>query len=175
MQRYTPTAMWLHWLIAALIVATFALGLTVAGMPGLSPNKLRFVAFHKWLGLTVFFLAGLRLLWRLAHPPPPLPDGLPAWEKRASQIVHTALYLLFFAIPASGYLYSLATGVPVVLFGIVPMPVFMGPDPVLKPILRGVHVGLNATLLVSVVVHVLGALKHRFVDHDQILDRMLPR
>lgn len=174
MPRYTRTAVWLHWLMAVLIAAAFALGLTVASLPGLSPSKLRLVAFHKWIGVTVFLLAGLRLLWRLRHTPPPLPDSVPTWQQKASQAVHVFLYLLFFAIPISGYFYSLSAGVPVVLFGLVPLPVLIEPNAELKPLLRSLHFWLNMTLLLSVAVHVLAALKHHLVDRDQVLQRMLP-
>lgn len=174
MHRYTRTAIWLHWLIAALIVAGFSLGVTMVDIPGLTPTKLKYFSWHKWLGVTVFALACLRLLWRLMHPAPPYLDSMPAWQRTAASATHYLLYVLIIAIPLSGYFYSLAAGVPVVYLGIVPLPVLIGPDPELKTILKQVHYVLNVTLLAAVVLHVAAALKHHFIDRDDTLKRMLP-
>jgi cytochrome b561 len=84
------------------------------------------------------------------------------------------LYLLFFAVPLSGYFYSLAAGVPVVYLGLFPLPVLIAPHPELKAALKLMHFALNMTLLACVCVHVLAALKHHFIDRDGVLKRMLP-
>ncbi|HKX43289.1 MAG TPA: cytochrome b [Burkholderiaceae bacterium] len=172
---YTSTARWLHWLVAALILANLALGLTMVGMPGISPTKLRYFNWHKWVGVTVFALALLRLAWRWRHPAPALPDAMPAWERRAAMLSHAALYLLMFVVPLSGYFYSLAAGFPVVYLGVLPLPVLIEPDPQLKQVLVALHHLLAWTLLALLLVHVAAALKHGLVDHDGVLQRMLPR
>lgn len=174
MQRYTNTAILLHWLMALLIVAAFALGLTMVDIPGLTPTKLKYFSWHKWLGITVLGLACLRLLWRLTHPAPAYPAGMPAWQHQAAAALHGVLYLSLFAIPLSGYLYSLAAGVPVVYLGLVPLPVLIAPDPQLKPLLKSVHYALNMLLLGGVGLHVLAALKHHFIDRDGVFKRILP-
>ncbi len=79
-----------------------------------------------------------------------------------------------FAVPLSGYFYSLAAGYPVVYFGMFPLPVLIGPDPVLHDALRGLHYWLNMLLAGLVALHVLAALKHLFIDRDGIMQRMLP-
>jgi cytochrome b561 len=79
-----------------------------------------------------------------------------------------------FAVPLSGYFYSLAAGVPVVYLGVLPLPELIGPDPVLKPVLKQLHLALVYTMLVFVVLHVLAAFKHQFIDKDGLLRRMLP-
>lgn len=174
MQGYTRTAIWLHWLIAALIVAGFSLGVTMVDIPGLTPTKLKYFSWHKWLGVTIFGLACLRVLWRLTHSAPPYLDSMPAWQKTMASATHTLLYVLILSIPLSGYFYSLAAGVPVVYLGVLPLPVFIGPDPELKSLLKQVHYVLNMTLLVAVVLHAGAALKHHFIDRDDVLRRMLP-
>jgi len=173
-ERYTRTAIWLHWLIAALIVFAFSIGLSMTSIPGITPAKLKYFSWHKWIGVTVLLLACARLLWRLSHAAPPYPHGMPYWQQFSASALHKLLYLLIFVVPISGYFYSLAAGVPVVYFGVVPLPVLMGADPELKPILKSVHYWLNMTLLASVVLHVLAALKHAFVDRDEVMRRMLP-
>jgi cytochrome b561 len=171
---YTRTAIALHWLIALLIVCGFALGWVMTGIPGITPAKLRYFSWHKWIGVTVFGLAVLRVLWRAAFGAPPLPRRMSGWQRAAAHLTHLALYLLMIVIPLSGYLYSSAANVPVVYLGLFPMPRLIAPDPVLKEVLKDVHVTLNYVLLMLVCVHVLAALKHQLVDRDGLLARMLP-
>ena len=174
MQRYSSTAIALHWLMAVMIIANFTLGLVMVDIAGLTPAKLRYFSWHKWAGVTILLLATVRLLWRLSHPAPALPDTMPAWEKLAARASHTLLYVLLFAVPLSGYFYSLAAGVPVVYFGVVELPVLIDKDAALKPVLQTVHYGLNMLLAATVALHVLAALKHQFIDRDSVLKRMLP-
>ncbi len=174
MRRYTLTAITLHWLMAILVIATFLLGLTMVDIPGLTPTKLKYFSWHKWLGVTVFGLACLRVLWRLTHTPPAYAPTMSNWQKKAANAAHGLLYLLIFAVPLSGYFYSLAAGVPVMYLGLLPLPVFIAPDPELKVILKQIHYACNVTLLAVFCLHVLGALKHQFIDRDRTLQRMLP-
>lgn len=174
MERYTKIAILLHWLIAVLIISGFCLGVTMVNIPGLSPTKLKYFSWHKWIGVTVLGLACLRLLARLFNRPPAYPDSMSDWQKNGATAMHLLLYVLIFAVPISGYFYSLAAGVPVVYLGIVPLPVLIDPNPEWKPILKQVHYWLNVTLLAAFVVHVGAALKHYFVDRDGVLERMLP-
>ncbi|MCC2957961.1 cytochrome b [Massilia sp. IC2-477] len=174
MHRYTIPAIVLHWLIALLIIATFTLGLVMTDIPGITPTKLKYFNWHKWAGVTVLLLATLRLLWRLLRHPPAYADEMPAWQRGAAHGLHWLLYILMFAVPLSGYFYSLATGYPVVWFGVIELPVLMGPDPALKPVLKDVHYWLNMLLAGLVGLHVAAALKHVFVDRDGVMARMLP-
>ena len=106
---------------------------------GITPTKLKYFSWHKWLGVTVLALACIRLLWRLTHAAPAYPANMPAWQHNAASGLHGLLYLLMFAIPVSGYIYSLSAGIPVVYLGIIPLPVFMDPNPELKPVLKELH------------------------------------
>ena len=174
MPRFTLPAIVLHWLIAVLIVCAFALGVTMVDIPGITPKKLKYFSWHKWIGVTVLGLACLRLLWRLGHKAPAYPITMPQWQQQAAHALHGLLYFLMFAVPVSGYFYSLAAGVPVVYLGVIPLPVLIEPNNELKPILKLVHYSLNMTLLACVALHVLAALKHHFADRDGVLKRMLP-
>jgi len=172
--HYTRPAIALHWLVALLIIANFLLGLTMVDIPGLTPTKLKYFSWHKWLGITILGLACLRLVWRLTHTPPAYPATMPGWQKQLAHLMHALLYLLIFAIPLSGYFYSLAAGVPVVYLGIVPLPVLIAPDQALKALLKPVHYWLNMIMLAMLCLHILAALKHQFIDKDRTLQRMLP-
>ena len=170
--RYTSTAIALHWLIAALIVCGFTLGLSMVDLP-LSRQKLQWYAWHKSIGLTVFLLSCARLAWRGWHPPPP-PPPMPDWQRRAAAISHAMLYVLLLVIPISGWLYSSATGVQVVYLGLLPLPDLVPKDKGLATVLRACHVTLNFTLLMLVCVHAAAALKHHVIDRDTVLWRMFP-
>ena len=174
MQRYTKTAMLLHWLTALLIIAAFFLGLTMVDIHGITPTKLKYYSWHKWLGVTVLGVAAIRLLWRKANTPPPALASIPAWQHKVADGMHYLLYFFIFAVPISGYLYSYAAGVPVVYLGLFQLPAVIEPNAELKPILKTVHYVLTMTMAGAVVAHALAALKHHFIDRDATLKRMLP-
>jgi len=173
-QRYTNIAILFHWLIALLIIGSFTMGLVMTDMPGITPTKLKYYSWHKWAGVTILGLAMLRLLWRLTHQAPPYPASMSSWQQSAANALHGLLYVLMFAVPLSGYFYTLSAGYPVVYFGLFELPVLIGPNPELKPILQGLHFWLNMTLAGAVGLHILAALKHQFFDRDGVLKRMMP-
>lgn len=173
-ERYTTTAIGLHWGIALAIAATFALGLYMTELP-FSPDKLRLYAWHKWAGVSIFLLVLMRLGWRLAHRPPAPPAGMPRWEIRAAAAVHGLLYALMLAVPLTGWLMSSAKGVPTVWFGVLPLPDLVAKDKALGELLASTHKTLNFSLAALVLLHAAAALRHHFVLHDGVLARMLPR
>ena len=172
-QIYTCTAVVLHWLIAALIIATFPLGLYMSDLP-LSPHKLQLYSYHKWIGIIILSLVLLRVLWRLGHRPPTMLAGMARWQEISAQLVHLGLYALMLAVPLSGWLMSSALGFPVVLFGVLPLPDLIAANKATGELLKTVHEVLNYTLLSLVLLHVLAALHHHFILHDATLRRILP-
>ena len=172
-QRYTTTAIVFHWLVALMIIGAFTMGLVMTEM-SLSPTKLKFYSWHKWAGVTILGVASLRLLWRLTHSAPAYPASMPGWQKNSANLLHGLLYVLMFAVPISGYLYTLSAGYPVVYFGLFELPVLIEKNDELKPVLQAVHFWLNMTLAAAVGMHIAAALKHQFVDRDGVLKRMLP-
>lgn len=169
--RYTRIAILLHWLVALLIVATFPLGLYMSDLP-LSPARLKLYSYHKWIGITVLTLVILRLGWRLYHQPPPLPVTMPRWQQVATHSMHHLLYLLMLVVPFSGWLMSSAKGFQTVWFGVLPLPNLVSKDKALGELLAEVHESLNWILLVLVGIHVASALKHHFIDRDDLLSRV---
>ncbi|MFA6901754.1 MAG: cytochrome b [Gallionellaceae bacterium] len=170
---YTRTAIALHWLIALLVFVTFPVGVIMSDM-ALSPDKLKLLSYHKWLGVTVFILLVVRLVWRVAHRPAPLDVAMPRWQMLAAKAVHVLLYMLLFAIPLSGWLMSSAKGFQTVYLGVLPLPDLLARDKVLGDALSALHQVLNITMLLLVIAHIAAALKHHFVDRDGTLVRMLP-
>ncbi|MES2129722.1 MAG: cytochrome b [Pseudomonadota bacterium] len=174
MQRYTKTAIFFHWLIALMIIGAFTMGLVMTDIPGITPTKLKYYSWHKWAGMTILALACLRLLWRLSHRAPAYPASMPVWQRQAASVLHLGLYALIFAVPVSGYFYTLSAGIPVVYFGLWQLPVLIEKNAELKPVLKEVHFWLNMLLAAGVGAHVAAALKHHFIDRDGVLQRMLP-
>jgi cytochrome b561 len=172
-ENYTRTAIGLHWLIAVAIVATFSVGFYMHDLP-LSPEKLKIYAWHKWAGVTIFLLVLVRISWRLTHRPPAPPAGMPDWQHKVAEWVHLLIYILMIAIPLSGWLMSSAKGFQTVYFGVLPLPDLLSKSKELAALLTVAHKLLNASLCGLVMAHVGAALKHHFIDHDDVLVRMLP-
>ena len=169
--RYTNAAIALHWLIGLLIFAAFPIGLIMSNM-SFTPFTLKLYSWHKWIGVTVFGLAIIRLLWRITHQPPPA--KINHREKILAHIAHFALYVLLFAIPISGWLMSSAHGYQTVYLGIWPLPDLVAKNEALAKTLADIHSRLNWILSGLVALHVLGALKHHMIDRNDVLTRMLP-
>ena len=171
--RYGGVAQALHWLVAALVLSQFGLGWTMSDLP-LSQLKFDLYQLHKSLGLTIFALVVVRLAWRLGHPPPPLPTGLPAWERTAARTTHALFYVLLLVQPLIGLLQSNAANFPVVVWGILPVPALIGSDEGFAETLVEVHETVASVLLVLIALHVAAALRHHFLLKDDVLRRMLP-
>ncbi|MDH6503920.1 cytochrome b [Polynucleobacter sphagniphilus] len=170
--RYNPISVAFHWLMAAIIVVTWSIAIVVSDMP-LSPARITGYSWHKWLGVTVFFLVILRLVWRATHPAPQLEIKMPVWQERAMQLTHFALYLLMMVIPLVGWLMSSAKGYTVNYFGLFELPDLLSKDKALGHQLKDLHEYLADILVALVCLHVLAALKHQFIDKDGLLSRML--
>ncbi|MDE1941997.1 MAG: cytochrome b [Betaproteobacteria bacterium] len=170
-QKYSSTAITLHWLIALLIAVAFVVGLYVADLE-LSPWKLKILTWHKWTGVTIFLLVLLRILWRLSHRPPEMPAGMTALMKKLANLTHLAIYLLMVAVPILGWLHSSAAGVSVVYLNLIPLPDLVGKDKALSHLFGELHENAAWVLVGLVGLHVAAALKHQLVDKDNLLNRM---
>ncbi|MDE2258823.1 MAG: cytochrome b [Betaproteobacteria bacterium] len=169
--KYDTTAITLHWLVALLIVIAFSVGHYMADLD-LSPWKLKVFAWHKWVGVTIFGLVLFRMMWRATHVVPPLPAGMSELMRKISGLGHLGIYLLMLAIPLTGWLHSSAAGVTVVYFNVITLPDLVQKNKELSNLFKEVHELLNWTLLGLVILHVVAALKHQFVDKDNLLNRM---
>jgi cytochrome b561 len=174
-KRYQKLSIILHWLLAVALVAIFSFGIYMTDLP-FSPARLKLYNWHKWAGIIILGLSGLRLLWRLTHPAPELPSriaqAMPSWQLKAHHMTHIALYALFFAVPLIGWAYTSAAGFPVVLFGQFPLPDLLSPDKDLAALIKPWHKFSALALAGLVVLHVAAALKHHLIDRDGLLSRM---
>ena len=178
LNRYTRTAMVLHWLVALLIAVNLGLVWVVDFLP---EERVRWtIDTHKSIGITVLGLAILRLLWRFANKPPSLPKIYALWEQRASHAAHMLFYGLIFMLPLSGWMHDsawkAASTHPMQLFGLIPWPRIgwiMNLEPIFKESLHAafgvLHQGAGLVLYGLLALHILGALKHQFVDKENEL------
>jgi cytochrome b561 len=160
----------LHWLMAILIIGLLALGLYMVGLP-ISYDKLKLYGWHKEYGLLVLALVVVRLVWRLANTTPCL--LLPRLEKIAARTVHWAFYGFMFAMPVTGWLITSAAGFPASFFGLFVLPNLVAPNDELRILFEQIHEWLGYGLIATIVLHTCAALKHHFINKDDILRRML--
>jgi cytochrome b561 len=179
--RYTRTAIVLHWLIAALVIGNLILAWIFHTVP--SEIAQPYTNAHKTIGITVLGLALLRLLWRIGHPPPPFSPAIPRWQRVAARTGHAALYFMIVTMPLSGWIYDsaweYAADVPIDVFGWFEMPRIgwvtdLAPEPkkALDAVAGKIHVWLSYLLYVLLAAHLIGALKHQWLDRVPTLQRM---
>lgn len=170
-RAYGRVAVWLHWVLAVLILYQLILGLWMIDLPK-SPVGLRagWFNWHKSVGLLIGLLMCLRLIWRLTHPVQVDGLHLSRWQLIVSKLNHWCLYLCLLLMPLSGFLGSNFTPYPVKFFGWV-LPRFLDPSAPLKALCSSVHEYTSTILLFLISLHILGALWHA-ICKDGILSRM---
>jgi cytochrome b561 len=191
-QRYTKVAIILHWLIALVIIAMFALGWYMGELPKDGPKQTAFDLFdlgivtwhmdepisarnlyfnlHKSIGFTLLWLVIFRVYWRVTHTPPAMLASYSALERKLATAVHHILYLLMVLIPLSGVLMTLYSKFGLKWFG---LEVFGGLDNAdLRDTFKESHELFANLMLAAFIVHVVGALKHKLKDKDETMSRM---
>lgn len=193
-QRYTAVAIVLHWAIAIAIAGMIALGWWMGDALEHRETQAQAIAafqLHKSIGLSILALSVFRLAWRVFHPAPPLPEGMKAWERTLAAAAHWTFYFLIIAMPLTGWLYVSAAWsahdgrpleVPTVFFGVFQVPHLFGLSHLeesaratVAGVLEFSHSKLAWGAIVLGALHAGAALKHHFVDRDDVLTRMLPR
>ncbi|OSQ44662.1 cytochrome b/b6 domain-containing protein [Marivita geojedonensis] len=177
--RYGSVAKTFHWLTALGILTVIPLGIIATDMPYDTADQLADKAWlfslHKTIGVTLFFVALARIAWAMTQPKPaPLhPDR--KIETLLAEIVHWLLYGSLVLVPLSGWVHHAATE------GFAPIWWPLGQNlPLVPESLRvaetaaGLHLVFERVLVISLILHIAGAIKHAVIDRDQTLARMLP-
>ena len=190
--KYTNVAIALHWLIGIAILFMFVLGWIMTELPTQTPKTTSFDIFnlglitwgveeeqsqrsfyfnlHKSVGLSLLMLIVLRMYWRFTHRPPAFLNSMKLWEKRLAKATHHSLYLLMFLIPLSGIIMSAGSKYGIKWFGIKVIPGF--DDKAIRELFYEFHEIFGLLLLLILILHILGAVKHSIVDKDGTLRRM---
>ncbi|TNF93063.1 MAG: cytochrome b, partial [Gammaproteobacteria bacterium] len=164
----------LHWLTAILIFITIPLGI-VAENWHLSPTKLDLFVLHKSLGLLILAFIIFRIIWRLFNSRPDFPRNTTAIQYRLAISTHYLLYLLLILLPVSGWVINDSGNFPYKWFWLIPMPDILAKDTGLKDVATTTHTFLVILFVIILLLHVIAALRHHFVLHDNVLMRMLGR
>jgi cytochrome b561 len=170
-ERYGIGAIFLHWLIALLILGQIGLGWYMSDLER-SPIKIKLYGLHKEIGVLILILAIIRISWRAINIAPSM-LYLSPFDRVASRFVHSILYFFMFAVPISGWIMSSASGLSVSFFGLFTLPDLVSPDKQISHLFNEIHTWLAYTLLTIIAIHVAGALKHHFINKDTTLRRML--
>lgn len=169
--RYDFFTRLLHWLIAVLLVAVFALGLWLASLGMFDGRQASVGMWHKSLGALTGMLMLLRLFWswrRLRVP------AVGSWlEQLLARLVQAGLYALVFLAASSGYLLATGSGRALEWFGVLQVPALFVLGSGTLDLVRQVH-EIAAWLLVALIaLHVLAVLKHHLLGRNPVLKRML--
>ncbi len=175
--KYDRTQIVLHWLLAVIILAMIGLGLYMVELPKqseLPPGEESVRAFyfllHKSLGLTAAMLIVLRIVWRLTHKAPALPDTVSKWEQKAAGLVQGLLYAVMIAMPVSGYLQSMFSSYDTKFWGIV-LPRLAEADSGMRETFTEVHEILAFIFIGLITLHLAAVIKHH-IAKSGISERM---
>jgi cytochrome b561 len=171
--RYGSLAQGLHWLTAILVLIAFALG------PGGSELHVYSAALdvtrqtHETLGICVFAITLLRLLWRSIDPAPEDPPMQP-WMRRSAQVAHVAIYGLLIATPLSAIVGAWLEGHPLTIWGFGNVEPLLPSAHDLGHAVAALHTTLGDVILWVAGLHAAAALFHHFYLRDSVLRSMLP-
>jgi len=170
--RYSRVAVWLHWIIAALVIVNLLLGLYHEDFA--KPVRAWMMFFHKSTGLTVLTLTLARLAWRIGHRPPPFDAVMKRWEVRLASFLHWVFYLMLVLIPITGWLLSSTGGKPTSFFGLFNLAALPVRGDGAHDLFKELHEIFGKAMIGLIVLHVAGALKQHFEGHRHLIGRMAP-
>jgi cytochrome b561 len=175
-QRWSAATIAQHWLSAVLILILLGLGWLMVHGDLEASTKFDLYQLHKSLGFLGLALLALRLGARLVQASPPAPPAMPPWEHRLAGLAHVAFYLLLLAAALTGWLLVSAAivAIPTRFFDLIVIPNLVRPDASLSANMAFWHYVVSRLLVGLLVLHIAAALKHHFVDRNDVLARMLP-
>jgi cytochrome b561 len=168
---YGTIAKSFHWLIFLLVFFMLIYGFLLDSIP--KPYQAMGYNIHKNIGITILFLMILRALWAAINPRPVLPENTLLWQRRAALLVHFLLYFTLIAMPLVGWIGTSAGGRPPYI-GNITLGLPITQNKALAEICFEIHENLALIIIGLVTIHILAALYHRFILHDNVLQRMLP-
>ena len=170
-EQYGLVSRLLHWLIFLMVVGMIIGGKILGVLPEGGIKAIAYSA-HKSLGVVVFLLMAMRLVWRLLNPRPRF-LGTNSVLHYVAEVMHVCLYVLLLLQPLAGILMTQAYGHPVIVFGVMKMPPLIWHSQSLGGLFRQIHAVTAAVLALFIVAHAAAALKHHYIDRDKTLMRML--
>ncbi len=174
-ERYGLMTRALHWGIAALFFAQFFLGL---GMETWAEDsealEKQLLNLHTSLGILLAGLVIVRVVLAKLQTQPTPPAHMGPLEVRLAELTKVSLNLLILLTAFSGYLSLAGEGESPMFFGLS-MPVPIGESDFLHELGEEAHELLAFIVMGLALFHAAAALKHHFIDKDDVLKRMLGR
>ena len=173
---YSRTAQMLHWVMAIIFIVAWLIGFYRGNFLSYEVDgsfKGDVITLHKNIATTIIFLVVIRIFWRYTHPAPQLPDNMSPLMKTMAHFGHLALYFMLLALPITGCLYSWSLGYPAPVLYLFDLPVLIAKNPAVTAIVKPLHIWISWAAGLLLVGHIAAALKHHFIDKDNVLKSML--
>jgi cytochrome b561 len=171
--RYAPSAIALHWLLAALVFALYGLGWYMVEIPKGTPPVAWFYNLHKSIGVVAAVLIVWLICWRVTHLVPPLPASMPRWKVKAAKTNHLLFYVCLVVMTLSGFIESNFTKYGIKFFG-YQLPILGWEDKTIYYLFNRIHVYTSYLFVALIAVHIAAAFQHLLLVKDGVFQRMLP-
>ena len=172
--KYSKMAISLHWIMAILILVLFCLGWYMEDIEKGTEARTFFFKLHKNIGITVFLLLIVRIIWAIFDKRPALPATLANWQRRLATAVHHSLYLFMVIQPLTGYISSNFTKYKTSFWGVIDLPKLAEQNTEMNDLFTALHACSSIVLLVLILIHMAGAFAYLYLNHENVLVRMMP-
>jgi len=184
-KSYSAVAIALHWVIAIMLIGMVFFGWEMEDLKHqllagenvtLAEVQMAYNG-HKSIGLIILGLSIFRLIWRLIHKAPGLPEGMAGWERMIAHATHFTFYAIMIGMPLGGLVAASASELPSFLFNNPDLVIPKLPVPQTESfadMAGSVHGAGGWVILILACLHAAAAIKHQFIDKDGLLARMIP-
>jgi cytochrome b561 len=163
----------LHALVLLMVLTSFSFIYYRWTLDQESSLYIPLILWHKALGICIFVAALLFLCSaKCFGKRPTWPDSMPLQERILAHVVHFSLYVCLLLMPLSGYLMTASAGYPISVFGFFEIAPFIAKNKELGSLSFTIHQSASYGFLACMVLHLIGALKHHFIDKNNLLRRM---
>ena len=171
-KKYHKSIITLHWLIAIIVFILIGLGLNMVDIERGTPQRAFYYNLHKSFGLTLLLLMIARIYLRVKFKSPPLPSSISLFQQTVAKASHFILYISLILMPLSGLIASQFTKYGVKYFGLFKIPPLFSENKFYYNLFQDLHKAFAIVIMIMICIHILAALKHIFVDKDEIFQRI---
>ena len=175
-KRYDKIAVALHWVMAICFLLMLTSGLAMEHFQLDKSFTFKLYQWHKSLGILLLIAFIIRILWRITHKPPELPEKFPKLERKAAKAGHWALYLWMLLLPLAGWamVSSSVYGLPTIVFGWFKWPHIPGLEgnESIHEIAETAHAYFAYAFIALILGHIAAVIKHSLKDNENLLKRM---
>ena len=159
----------LHWVSAMLLLVQIPLGFYLVDME-FGPERLSIENIHVAIGLSLFYLVILRLLYKIFNPTPKLQPSIFKGQKFLAKMNHVLLYVTIISITSSGILKKLFNGETLIIFF---SEIKIQENFELSELFYDVHVFSNYLIIALIIIHIMAVIIHKLFFNDNLLKKIL--